>query len=446
MSQERQISANASSGFWRSALWIVGIGVVVLGLGFAARQVWFAPKSLVILSVAAGPKGSDSYRLMHEVSEVVKRHSDMMRLQVLDSTNSSDTMALINRGGADFATVRDFTPAGENVRLVARLFPDYFYLIARADSGVRRVEDLAHARIVTPDFGAEAYMAFWQVADHYDLPPSALNWRATDFDTASRRLIKGETDVIFNISSLRNPDLLNLVYLSGLQNVPLRFVPIDQAAAMRIKRPLLHAGTIVRGGVDGQVRLPNVDVPSVTAERLLVARADVNSALTEELTRILFEYRLDLVLRLPLAAQIAEPDRSEGFRIPLHEGASWYYERDKPGFFEQNAELLSFYLASAAVLWSAFMALRSRFDARRKNRADDYNQRLLALAAEARDATGADMLGKIKQRHSAILEDIVVALDTDQVTAEGFQSFALLWESVGQTIADQRAGFAGSIS
>ena len=43
----------------------------------------------------------------------------------------------------------------------------------------------------------------------------------------------------------------------------------------------------------------------------------------------------------------------------------------------------------------------------------------------------------LRDEHSEILKAIVVALDSDRVTDEGFQSFSLLWESVRATL-DQR--------
>ena len=36
-----------------------------------------------------------------------------------------------------------------------------------------------------------------------------------------------------------------------------------------------------------------------------------------------------------------------------------------------------------------------------------------------------------------MLETVVVALDTDEVTDEGFQSFSLLWDAVRETINDR---------
>ncbi|MCB1453673.1 MAG: hypothetical protein KDJ43_08500, partial [Rhizobiaceae bacterium] len=98
----------------------------------------------------------------------------------------------------------------------------------------------------------------------------------------------------------------------------------------------------------------------------------------------------------------------------------------------------------AAMMVSVLLALRSRLVAMQKNRADRYNYQLLDINRRATAATGADDLDALSAELAAIQETVVVALDTDEVTDEGFQSFALLWASVRQTIAERRAELGAS--
>ena len=89
------------------------------------------------------------------------------------------------------------------------------------------------------------------------------------------------------------------------------------------------------------------------------------------------------------------------------------------------------------MLISGLLALRSRFSATQKNRLDSYNYQLLDIAEEAQKSTAMSELKHLKKELFSILETVVKALDTDDVTEEGFQSFSLLWESVRETINDR---------
>jgi len=152
----------------------------------------------------------------------------------------------------------------------------------------------------------------------------------------------------------------------------------------------------------------------------------------------LFEHRLDLTIRFALATAISEPNLKAGLTVPLHEGAAAYYNRDQPSFLHENAEPIALIITIVAMLGSGLLALRGRFNARQKNRLDDYNYKLLAIADKAQSSDSIKQLKKLKSELFGILETVVKALDTDEVTEEGFQSFSLLWESVRETINDRR--------
>ena len=143
-------------------------------------------------------------------------------------------------------------------------------------------------------------------------------------------------------------------------------------------------------------------------------------------------------MRTPLADEIAIPDAATGLSVPFHEGAESFYQRDEPSFLQENAEPLALMVTVLAMLISTGFALRTRIVANRKNRADTYNYQLLELANEAREAETPAQIKACKESLHKIRETVVVALDTDEVSEEGFQSFAFLWESV-RTGIDERA-------
>ena len=131
------------------------------------------------------------------------------------------------------------------------------------------------------------------------------------------------------------------------------------------------------------------------------------------------------------------PNVDEGLSIPLHAGSQQYYNRDQPSFLQENAEPIALMITIAAMLFSGLLALRSRLNSGQKNRMDSYNYMLLNIADQARVSNDKVQLSELKNELFGILETVVRALDTDEVTEEGFQSFSLLWESVREMIKDR---------
>ena len=398
----------------------------------------------VVLTVAAGTRDSDTYQLMNEVSQVVDRHSDSLRLKVVTSPNSSESTAKISRRLVDLATIEANTPAYTDINLVTELFEDYFLLVARDEWGRRdglksydTVNDLPASPVAIPPSGTSENRSFWAVIDHYKIAPETLRTLAVGNEKARDLFLSGKANAIFLQSSLRDPFLLSFIGEAGLRGIKLKFLPIDQAEAMKLKRPYLDPVTVVKGAFDGRLPLPkeNVTVPSL--KRVLVAGAHVDEDAIHELVRVIFENRLDLLIRMPLSSRITNPRESAVTGLGLHVGAARYFDRDEPSFLQENAEPMALIVTIFAMLFSASLALRRNMKSRAKNTGDKYNDQLLDIAQRARGASELSELDEMKAELVSMLERVVHALDTDQITEEGFQSFAFLWNSTRETVNER---------
>ena len=424
-----------AGGGYRLTRWVV-LGLLVLcvtgGYFFLNRS----PDQQTI-RIASGPYRSDSYELMREVADVVSRHSEWLKIEVIATRDSSRNTTMLNDREVDAATIRSDTPVASDVRLVADLFPDYFQILTRGDKAVFKVKNLIGKKVAIPRFGTDEFRSFWIVADHYDLPINGVQWQAMDFEKATAGLLKGEVDAIFTVRSLRDRLLLNLFADAELKKLPLRFVSIDQAKAIALKRPFLGVGIIPMGAFVGRNPVPIIDTLTSTVDRLLVTREDMPEETAREITRILFEHRFDLTIRFSLASAIKQPNFSVGSPIALHKGAEQYYTRDEPSFIQENAEPLALLVTVFALLSSSLFAMRSRWEATQKNRMDSYNYALLDIAETARKTNDVNELKALRDELFGKLEHVVIALDTDAVTEEGFQSFSLLWESVKDVVNER---------
>ncbi|WP_165784282.1 TAXI family TRAP transporter solute-binding subunit [Zhengella mangrovi] len=416
--------------------------MLTLALGVSGVAGWWwinRDHAPVVLTVGSGPYGSDSNVLMRHIAEVVERHSHTLRLAVRSTRDPSENIARLNTRQIDLAVIRADTPVVSDVRMIADLFPDYFQIVVRDSAPARKVADLPRLRVAIPEFGTDAFRSFWVLADHYDLPVTNDYWRSVPFGQATAGLLSGRYDALFTVRSLRDETLLRMFGDAQLKSIRLRYIPVEQAAAIALKRPFLRPEIMPVGAFTGAAPVPEGQTPTAAVERILVSRADIPAEAIRELTSILFEHRLDLTMRFSLASAISKPDLQRGLNVPLHDGAAAFYDRDEPSFIQQNAEPLALGVTLLAMAFSGLLGLRRLMTNKQKNRADVYNYRLLDLNTRARTATSRDELATLRDELDAILETVVVALDTDEVTDEGFQSFSLLWESVRDTLRERRA-------
>ena len=419
---------------------LIGVLVVVALLGLLGGGLWWMGRDAgpVTLSVAAGPRGSDSYELMREAAAVMARHSDELRLQLRATRGSSRNMALLNGGRVDLATVTADTPMATSVRTVSDLFPDFFQLIAAPGAPIRSMADLEGALVAIPPHGTQENRAFHMLLDHYDVATDLVRFRAMPFQSAQRRLLAGTVDALFTVRSLRDSALIRLFEDASLTGRRLRIVPITQASAIAVKRPFIRPAIIPEGTYTGRNPTPSGDAATAALTRALVTRSDVPDEAIRELSRVLYGHRQEIANRFSLAASIAPPGALGGVpAAPVHDGAQEWFDRFEPSFIQENAEPLALVVTVFSLMLSMLLGLRARVSSVRKNRLDAYNYDLLAIGESARRA-GADEIEQLRERHFRILTTVVHALDTDEVTEEGFRSFSLLWESVREVIEERR--------
>ena len=123
--------------------------------------------------------------------------------------------------------------------------------------------------------------------------------------------------------------------------------------------------------------------------------------------------------------------------MPLHEGADRYYTRNEPSFIVENAEPLALVVTVFAMLSSSLFALRTRFTATQKNRADRFNKEIMQLSHTISTAETIEELEACKVLLKETLRRAVEALDIDKVSDEGFQSFAFVWQTTERELDDR---------
>ena len=129
-----------------------------------------------------------------------------------------------------------------------------------------------------------------------------------------------------------------------------------------------------------------------------------------------------------------------------HEGAERYYTRNEPSFIVENAEPLALVVTVFAMLSSSLFALRTRFSATQKNRADRFNNEILQLSNTISSAETVEELDTCKALLKESLQRAVESLDIDEVSDDGFQSFAFLWQTAERELDDQMARILGESS
>ena len=391
----------------------------------------YGANKTVELRLGADQLNSEPYEMASAIAHVVGRSNPKIKISVISTGGSSENMTLLANDRLDLALVQADVISRDNVSLLAVLYSDIFQLLVRDDSNINTLKDLEGSRIALPPVTSGQYRAFWFLANHYGLAPERINAIPMNTRAADDALVTGSVDAVFRVRGPRNASIRVLV-----GRTKLRFIPIDQGEALHLRRPAFKEAKLPKGSYRGDPPVPPIDLPTVSVDRMLVARDDLPEDVVRAITRVLFENRRDLALRTPLAALIRQPEIQQGTMLPLHEGALGYYDREKPSLLEEKAEFLALILSALVLLSSLLIAAIRRINENKQGRIEDYAGQLLKLEKEAKESTTIPELDVFKASLTDILAHAVEDMRQRKINAEGLQLFSFVWESVNYSIND----------
>lgn len=414
----------------RQAIPIILISIITAGI-FAVLS-WRNPNRTYHLTLATGGKTGEYYAFGQALAEIIAQHQPRIKINILETAGSLENVELINQDRAQLALIQSNTPITPTVKAVAFLFPEVFHLIATTESEIKNVSDLKGKRIALMPEGSGSYQFFWPLSQHYGLTEQDFQAIPLTPTQAHTALEQRRVDALFRIIALGNSAIDEL-----LQTEKNRLVPIDQAAALQLFQPALEASTIPKGTYNGAVPIPAEDLSVVSVRSVMVTHKTIDPWVINEITRLLYEARNDLVAKTPQAALISPPDSTRKLGFSFHPGALMYYQQDEPSFLEKYAETMGFILSVSVLLISSFWQFKVWLKGKQKNRADFYNLEILNLIEKIHSSQTLEQLQDLRSQLFTILNEVVAELDTDRISPESFQSFTFTWEVAVETARHQ---------
>ncbi|HLO84310.1 MAG TPA: TAXI family TRAP transporter solute-binding subunit [Nostocaceae cyanobacterium] len=432
-------NSEAPNNFWNRYKWITKPRYLFRLLLIVGLIIFLIIHTILDLNqvhrlvIAAGSKTGESYILSQAIAQVVARHEPKIKIEVLETKGTEESLNLLEAGKVQLAAAQADIPTPSSARLICNLFADAFQLVVTAKSGIYEVAALKGKRLALPSKGGGQYNSFWELARHYRLTEQDMIVQDLPETEANNLFLNGQVDAVFRVRPPGNRAIQELIQKSNG-----RIVGIDQGAAMKISQPAFEPAFIPKGAYLGNPPIPNINLPTITVQRTLLASRNVEAGLIRKITVILFDYRQELAKIMPLAANISPPSQVSGTGLPLHPGAAAFYDRDKPNFFQENADYIALIMSVVLLIGSWLWQLKERFEKAQKNRGDDYNQDIVKIMKEISVCADLDNLEKIRTELIERFEKVVESLDQDRITAETFQSFTFTWEAAMSELRDRQ--------
>lgn len=301
------------------------LALLVLGLFVLACTT--AQAETKRLTLATGGTSGVYFPLGGAIAQVLTAKSDGALAVTAQATGASnENLRLIQAGEVDFAIVQNdvadsafnakapFKTKLDNVRAIARLYPEYLHVVASKASKIKTFADFKGKKVSVgaPGSGNEVncrQLFGYYGLDYKNIQPIFLPYGETADQFKDRQL----DAFVFTIGT-PNPALQDITTSQEVE-----FIPIDGAKADEIvaKYPYLVKAAIPAGTYKGQA----ADAPTLSVQAMLVVNKDMPEELAYKLTQILFENLPDVAKAHKKGAEISLDRATDGVTIPFHSGA-----------------------------------------------------------------------------------------------------------------------------
>jgi uncharacterized protein len=281
------------------------------------------------IRLMTGPQGGAWYPLGGAISNIMSKSGH--KVQVLPGAGIANVRA-VNQGKADMgfgnsiSTVdgvagrAPFEEKTTNVCNVASLYPQYFQIVANADSGINSVGDLKGKPIAVQPRGNTAEFISQQILEVYGLKYTDMSRVSYVSYTDAVSLMKDNNAQVFTLGT--TVPASSIMDLAAARDIKLIDVPEDKFQAMRKLNPGYTKVTIPANSYPKQTR----DVQAVGYATHLVARCDLDENLVYQVVKGLHDNKGELGSITKVMADITPKMMAEDIGVPLHKGAARYYK------------------------------------------------------------------------------------------------------------------------
>lgn len=279
--------------------------------------------------IMSGPQGGSWYPLAGAIANIDKGMG--IALQVLPGAGIANVQA-VQAGKADMGFGNSISTADgiagrppfkektSNVCNIASLYPQYFQIVANADSGIKSVADLKGKSIAVQPRGNTAEFITTQMLQVYGLTYKDMARVSNVSYTDAVSLLKDNNAQAFTLGTqVPGSSIMDLAASRAITLIP---VPDDKFQEMRALNPAYTKLTIKAGSYPGQ----NEDVQAVGYATHLIARCDLSTDVVYKTLKGIVDHQKELAIITKDMGNTTLKMMAEDIGVPLHKGAEQYYK------------------------------------------------------------------------------------------------------------------------
>jgi TRAP transporter TAXI family solute receptor len=407
------------------------------------------------LRIAVGPSGSDDRNLIQALSEGFSRDGRAVRLSLITTAGSVESIELLRDHKTDLAVARSDEDLPDGTRSVAILRKNVVVLWAPAGlpkgskkkdakPKIKGLDDLEGHRVGVIGRTQVNVNLLHIILTEAGVNPDKV--AVTQFSTTQiAEMVRDPTiDAFMTVGPVDSKITADAINSTARARGEPAFLPIEVSEAIERKHPLYESEEIPGSVFNSSPARPEDKVETVGVDHLIVALKSLSDTAVGAFVRELFAVRPSLAREVPNAAKIQKPDTDKDSAMPAHPGAAAYIDGTERTFLDKYSD----YLWGGVLLLSALGSVTAWF--RHYLKRDERNlntlhrDKLLAAIATVRKMDSVEELDAMQHEADDILRETLECYDSGAIEQGDLSAYGLVLEQFHHAVADRRAALGAT--
>ena len=434
------------------ALLILAAGMLAFGVAAGALYYVLRPTTL---RIAVGPAGSEDQKLVQLMAQTFAREGSSVRLSVVTTEGTQESINLFTAGKADLAVARGDLNLPANAESVAILRKNV--VVLWASSGlpakgskkqpgpkIKSLDELAGHRVGVIGRTQANVALLRAILKESGINPDKVTISQFATNQIGEMAKDQSVDAFMAVGPLKSKITVDAIAATAAARGEPKFLPIDVADAIAKKNPIYESEEIPASIFGSSPQRPEDKVDTVAINHLIIAPKSLSDTAVAAFARQLFTNRQQLARELPTASQIEKPDTDKDAALPAHAGAAAYIDGNERTFLEKYTDYIWFVVLILSGLGSAGAWFRHYWNKDEREEYIAHRDHLLELISRARTAETSAELSEMQSAADGMLREAFECFDDGTVEEGDLSVIALALEQFHHAVADRRTVLSSS--
>jgi TRAP transporter TAXI family solute receptor len=430
-----------------------GYALLILAAGMLAFCVVAGTLYYVLrpttLRIAVGPAGSEDQKLIQLMAQTFARDGGSVRLSLVTTEGTTESIALFTAGKADLAVARGDLNLPANAESVAILRKNVVVLWAPSGLAakgskkqptpkIKSLDELAGHRVGVIGRTQANVTLLRNILKESGINPDKVTVSQFATDKIGEMARDQTIDAFMAVGPLKSKITVDAIAATAAARGEPKFLPIDVADAIAKKNPIYESEEIPASIFGSSPQRPEDKVDTVAVNHLIIAPKSLSDTAVAAFARQLFTNRQQLARELPTASQIEKPDTDKDAALPAHAGAAAYIDGNERTFLEKYTDYIWGAILVISGLGSVGAWFRHFWNSDEREVYVGHRDELLDLISKVRKAETPEELAEMQNTADGILRHALDCYDDGAVEDSDLSVIGLALEQFHHAVTDRR--------